>query len=122
MEREKGREERIMSNVPWDNSGLGMRGYLDITSALQLWAWRNDFEITSATPIFQNKAQESWRIWLYTDTGISIDDVNELEEMLSDIVKQINKKSEVNAYLKEASPTDQKGKILALIVIEIYNR
>ena len=111
-----------MSSVPWDNSGLGMRGHLDIVSALQYWAWLNDHEITSVTPIYQNKQEEEWRVWIRTDMGISIEDIEGLEEMLSDVVKQINKKKEVKVWLKEAGPSDQEGKIFGLIMIDIYDK
>jgi len=110
-----------MSSVPWDNSELRIRGHLDIVSALQYWAWKNDHEISSVLPSCEVKGKENWRVWIRSE-GISSQEIEELEEMLSDVVKQVNKKKEVKVWLKEASPSDQKDKIFALIVIDIYEK
>lgn len=111
-----------MSSVPWDNSGLRIRGHLDIVSTLQYWAWKNDHEISSVVSSCTDKGDEEWRVWIRSELGISSQEIEELKEMLSDVVKQINKRKEVKVRLKEAGPSDQKGKIFALIVIDIHDK
>ncbi|RLE96605.1 MAG: hypothetical protein DRJ63_10350, partial [Thermoprotei archaeon] len=82
---------------------------------------KNDHEISSVLPSCEVKGKENWRVWIRSE-GISSQEIEELEEMLSDVVKQVNKKKEVKVWLKEASPSDQKDKIFALIVIDIYEK
>jgi len=90
-----------MSRLPWDNSSLGLEGWLTIFGTVHLWSAMRNYQVVKIKPSLTALDEEWWEIAVSTEEEVFPSDIKELEAMLKAAVRKFNKNKEVTLKINE---------------------